>query len=191
MEALNQLAERRSPAVWLAIGLGGTAILAGSTVVLVGAADVVALVGAVLSGLAGCGAAWRSRGLARLPLVLAPVAARSEGPLGADVTLRGQLGRGRRVDHLEVEVTVDGRPAEALVFAGPLVGPFQILVPGTPDEVRVTVRATEGATVHAASARYAGDTITAGRFAAPVERVGDRIALRPGRWSEVDRAAPM
>lgn len=185
MEPVNQLVEQRSGAAWVAIGLGSAALLTGSTFFLVGVGDVLAGSGAVLVGLAGLGAAgWRRR-LAALPLELAPRAVRHESPLGSDVTVRGWLGRGRRIEQLTVTVLADGKPTDVLLFRGPLVGPFQVLVSGAPERLEVTVEAREGAQTHRITQVYPPDTIEDGRFDAPVTRRGKRLRWTPERWSSL------
>ena len=185
MEPVNQLVERCSGTTWLTIGLGSAAALAGSPVFLVGTADLMAGAGALLVGVGGVGAAgWRRR-LAGLPLELAPRVVRADGPLGSDLTVRGWLGRGRRIEQLTVTVLADGEPVDALLFRGPLVGPFQVLVPGAPEQLTVTVEAREDGQTHTATRTYGPDAVEDGRFAPPF--TGDARTFRwtPERWGSL------
>jgi hypothetical protein len=165
--------ERLTAPVWL--GLAAIAVLgsAGGTLWAVGAADV-ALVGfAVVSGASGVGAAVRRRALDAMPLELAPVVAIRDEGTGARISVRGWLGRGRRVDALSVDVAFEGAedaPVQVFVPPTPLVGRFQLVISGLPEDhgsrsLRVAVRAGAAGQEQVASRTYGVDDRRPGRFA--------------------------
>ncbi len=182
MHPIDTVLEKHRPSTWIALGVGAAVLFAGSTLFLGAAGDLVAGGAALCSGLAGLGAAGRRHRLETLPLVIAPVALRSRQLQGWEVTVRGCLGRGRRVDRLEVEACADGVSVEPLFVPGPLVGPFQVVIPGRPRELQVRFRVYEGDRIHEQDALFGEGAIQDGRFPAPLRREGDRWVLALERW---------
>ncbi len=179
------MVERLSAPAWL--GLTAIAVVGSvaGTVWAVGAADLFLGGLAMVSGASGVGAAMRSRTIARLPLELAPVVARSTGGREPTLTVRGWLGRGRRIDGVSAEVVFEGAEDVDLhvwVPPTPLVGRFHLVLTGLPEDhdarsLRVVVRVSGADGEQVASRTYGSSDRADGRFA-------PGIALQPGvRWS--------
>jgi hypothetical protein len=186
LESLDALVERRSAVSWLVIGVGSAVALLAGTTVAVGVADLLLVGGAVLTGLAGISAAGRRRQLASLPLELAEELAVRQSLRGAEATVRGWLGRGRRLEDLHVRAEVDGEPVSAIVPRGPVVGRFQVVVPvPTTGVLRVDVRARAADGEQSVARVYAIEAARPGRFAPGVAVDAGGLRHRPGEWSVI------
>lgn len=194
LEAIDQVVERLSAPVWL--GLTAIAVVgsAAGTLWAVGAADVFLGGFALVSGASGVGAAVRSRAIGRLPLELAPLAAVRSGFDGEpSITVRGWLGRGRRVDAISADVALEGAEDVELhvwVPPTPLVGRFQLVVTGLPEDhavrsLRVVVRATGADGEQVAARSYASDDRQDGRFA-PGLQLGPQVRWARAEWARVE-----
>ena len=183
LEALDRFVERLRAPSWLAIAVVGSVVLAGSTVVWVGAGDVIALVGASGVGCGGVTAAWWRRRLDALPLEVANVVADD----GEALTVRGWLGRGRRIDGLEVEVEVEGvqGPVESWVPAGPVVGRFHVRIARCEGPFEVRIRAEREGRRFEVTRRYEAEDRRVGRFAAGI-RLGRRATWVREDWARVE-----
>ena len=173
--------ERASPVVWASGGVVSLALGIVATVPLTGIADVLS-VGAGVSGLAfGVWAARARRGLDRLPLRVAPRPVWMASSSGRDLVLRAVLGRGRRVDRLEVSASLAGEPCAVHHAHGPLVGPFLVVVPldaADGGELVLILRAHASTEVHEHRLVTQLDQVEAGRF----------VAVREGGvWLDADR----
>lgn len=175
IQQVDTIIERFRAGTWLIGGLS-VALAAGVSVVpLAGTAEIVAAIAAGIAGVTGIGAAaWRRR-LDTLPLELAPVLARWEGPTGTQLTARAWLGRGRRLDRVRFEVTTDRGPVQVLAFDGPVIGPFQAVFEQVDAPVTVRVRGEAGGHPVHAERRFLPEEQVAGRFHAA-------FSCRKGRW---------
>lgn len=183
-DPLDSFIDQWSPARWL----GGSALLAlaaGIAVVpLVGTAELVSGGVAVLAAVLGPGAAWWKHRLDQLPLEFAPQLAEWDGPLGHQLTVRGWLGRGRRIDDLVIEVEADGEALDVLAPGVPVLGRFQAVFPAVPGPVVVRVRGrSRGRTVRSEH-YYDADARIQGRFH-PGFEVGERWRWKRREWSRV------
>lgn len=182
--------ERFGAPAWLGSALIVGAALLGSTWWWVGAGDVVAVIAAAIAGASGVAAAWRRRQIDALPLEIASVAAVGPGTKGPGITVRAWLGRGRRIEAVEVVARMDGATLPVLVHPGPLVGRFQAVVTGLPEdqaartldvEVRARAEGREWSVHHS----FPPDTRREGRFAAGITTKGG-VGWDPARWPLVE-----
>jgi hypothetical protein len=138
--------------------------------------------------------AWRRSRIGALPLTLAPFAAVDDrGP--PTVTVRAWLGRGRRIDGLEVRVrlrSVNGTEHDLPVLVGPapVVGRFQAVARGLPEgwesgEVIVRVEAREGGRCWHAEQNYGPEHRRVGAFVAGITRNGRSVVWSHADWPRV------
>lgn len=186
--------ERLPAGVWGVGGVGIAGALLGATVVLSPAGDLWAVVGAVVAGAGGALAVVRRRGINRLPLELAPVAAVDER--AHSVAFRAWLGRGRRIDVLTVDVSwraLDGAvvPLSPWVPAAPVVGRFQAVVRDLPAGwdlgwLDVTVEARSRGEVWRMTRSYGPGERRTGTFAPGLRRSGGGLAWVQQEWPHVE-----
>lgn len=191
MEVVDGLVERATAVGWVAVGVLGAGAIGASTLWLAATGDLLAVGGAVLWGLGGFGAAVRRVRLDRLPLEVADHAATTIGLTGRSVTVRGWLGRGRRIDALSASGRWEGEQGVVLpilLCPGPLVGCFQVVMEQVPDDpgvVCIALEAREGARSWRVEHRYDASKRVEGRFAPAVVRKQGRITWSRTDWKRI------
>ena len=191
LEVVDGLVERATAVGWIAVGVLGAGAIGASTLWLAATGDRIATGGAVLWGLGSFGAALYRVRLDRLPLEVADHAATTIGLTGRMVTVRGWLGRGRRIDALVASARWEGDEGLVLpliVCPGPLVGCFQVVMERVPDDpgvVCVAIEAREGAHSWRVEHRYDASSWVEGRFAPAVVRKQGRLTWSRADWQRI------
>lgn len=186
IEQLNAIIERATARSWLIGGALVAAIAGASVLPLVGTAELVAGIVAAFAGIAGIGAAaWRRR-LDVLPLEIAPVLARWEGPLGAQLTARAWMGRGKRLDRVRFEVRTESGALAVLAHDGPVIGPFQAVFEAVDQPVTVVVHAHDGESEVQVERHFDAADRIEGRFQPAFSVRKGQWRWRRERWSDVE-----